>query len=128
MKELESVVIEEDDFLRLTLNGQATRGILLRVLAQAMAETKARDIWRVLCDASAVPAPIGTSEKFEIGAELARTAHRRMIVAVVARPELVDYFFETVARNRGGSVRVFTQESTALQWLFIIQISPSTAR
>jgi hypothetical protein len=116
----QGVITEEDGFLRLTLNGRATRGILLRALTQVIAETKARNIWRVLCDASAVVAPISTSEKFETGVELARSADRRMMMAVFARAELVDYFFETVARNRGASVRVFTQEGTALQWLFSV--------
>lgn len=120
MNEFDSVITEEDGFLRLTLMGPATRGTLLRALAQAIAETQSRRIWRVLCDATAVPTPVGTSEKYEIGAELARAADRRMIFAVVARAELIDYFFETVARNRGASVRVFTNEATARQWLFSI--------
>jgi hypothetical protein len=115
------VITEKDGYLRLTLVGQSSRGMLLRALSQVIAETKSRNIWRVLCDASALAAPVGTSEKFEIGVELARAADRRMIMAVFARAELVDYFFETVARNRGASVRVFTHESTALQWLFSIR-------
>ena len=53
-----------------------------------------------------------------VGTKLARTADRRMVFAVIARSELVDYFFETVARDRGASVRVFVNEATALQWLF----------
>ena len=118
----QGVITEQDGYLRLTLQGRATRGILLRAVAQVIAETKSRNIWRVLCDASAVIAPISTSEKFETGVELARAADRRMIMAVFARADLVDYFFETVARNRGASVRVFTHEGTALQWLFSIPI------
>jgi len=82
----------------------------------------------VLCDARSVPSPIGTSEKFEAGTELARTADRRLIFAVVASADLVDYFFETVARNRGASVKVFTNEATALHWLFSIQSSGASIR
>jgi hypothetical protein len=121
----DAAIKQEDGYLRLTLSGRMTRGALLRALAQIIAETKSRKMWRVLCDSSTVPAPLGTSEKFEVGAELARTADRRMILAVVASAELVDYFFETVARNRGASVRVFTNEAVALQWLFSIQTSES---
>jgi hypothetical protein len=127
MNEFNSVITEEDGFLRLTLTGSATRGILLRALAQVIAETQSRRIWRVLCDATAVPTPIGTSERYEIGTELARAADRRMIMAVVARAELIDYFFETAARNRGASVRVFTHEATARQWLFSIPTVPTGA-
>jgi hypothetical protein len=39
-----------------------------------------------------------------------------MILAVVAGAEVVDYFFETVARNRGASVKVSTNEAVALQF------------
>ena len=112
---------------RFELHQVATRGILLRALARAIAETQSRRIWRVLCDATAVDTPIGTCEKYEIGAELARAADRHMIMAVVARAELIDYFFETVARNRGASVRVFTHEATAHQWLFSIPTVPTGA-
>jgi hypothetical protein len=61
--------------------------------------------------------PIGAFDKYEIGVQLAGTADRRLILAVVARAEEVDHFFETVARNRGGAVRVFSDEAAALQWL-----------
>jgi hypothetical protein len=127
MNEFKSVITEDQGFLRLTLTGPATRGILLRALAQAIAETQSRRIWRVICDATEVTTPVSTSEKYEIGAELARAADRRMILAVVARADLIDYFFETVARNRGASVRVFTHEATARQWLFSIPIVPTGA-
>jgi hypothetical protein len=123
MNEFKSVITEDDGYLRMTLSGPATRSSLLGALAQAIGETKSRRIWRVLCDVTAVPPPMGTSEKYQAGAELARLADRRMIVAIVARPELVDHFFETVARNRGASVRVFTHETNALQWLFSIPSS-----
>jgi hypothetical protein len=55
------------------------------------------------------------SEKYDVGTELARTADRRMVFAVVVRSELIDH---SVARDRGASVRVFVNEATALQWLF----------
>jgi len=40
MNEFDSVITDEDGFLRLTLIGPATRGILLRALARAIAETQ----------------------------------------------------------------------------------------
>lgn len=126
MKEFKTVISEKDGYLRVTLGGPSTRGGLIRALAEVIAATKSRQIWRVLCDATAVPHPLGTSEKFEVGSELARTADRRMIFAVVARSELIDHYFETVARNRGASVRVFVNEATALQWLFSKNISRET--
>jgi hypothetical protein len=127
MKAFKSVISEEDGYLCLTLSGPSSRGGLVRALADVIAAMKSRQIWRVLCDATAVPHPVSTSEKYEAGTELARTADRRMIFAVVARSELIDHFFETVARNRGASVRVFVNETTALQWLFSMSSSGASA-
>ncbi len=67
------------------------------------------------------------SRRQEVGTKLARTADRRMVFAVFARSELIDHFFETVARDRGASVRVFVNETTALQWLFSRSSSGASA-
>jgi hypothetical protein len=117
MDEFEIRVTKDSGFLRVTLRGPATRPNLLGVLERVLAETKLEDTWRVLVDGTGVLAPLGTILKYELGIELARIADRRMTMAVVGRPEAVDHFFETVARNRGGSVRVFTDETAALHWL-----------
>jgi hypothetical protein len=117
MDQPEITVTTDGRYLRLTLGGPAERGGLLRVLERIFTETKAQNIWRVLVDATAMPTPVGTFEKYQLGTEFARVADRRMRLAVVGRPELVDHFFETVARNRGGAVAVFTEEGAALHWL-----------
>jgi hypothetical protein len=109
-------IVEEGDILRFTLKGPGTHAHLLRAVATVITETQARDIWHVLCDATAVT-PTGAFEKFEAGVELARGADRRMKMAVVARVEAIDYIFQNVARNRGVSVAVFRNEGAALRWL-----------
>jgi hypothetical protein len=117
MHQPEITVATEGGYLRVTLCGPAMQGVLLRLLERVIAETKERDIWRVLVDLMAVQKPVGVLEKYQLGTEFARVADRRLTVAVVARAELVDHFFETVARNRGGAVTVFTEEPAALHWL-----------
>jgi hypothetical protein len=110
-------IIEEDGILRFNLTGPGTYAHLLRAVAAIVAETKSREIWHVLCDATAMAAPAGAFEKFEAGVELARGADRRMRLAVLARVEAIDYIFQNVARNRGAAVAVFGNEGAALQWL-----------
>jgi hypothetical protein len=110
-------IIEEGGILRFPLKGPGTYAHLLHAVSAIVAETKSREIWRVLCDATAMTPPMGAFEKFEAAAELARGADRRMKMAVVARVEAIDYIFENVARNRGVSVAVFRNEDAALQWL-----------
>jgi hypothetical protein len=110
-------IVEERGILRFALKGPGTHANLLRAIAAIISETKSREIWRVLCDATALTPPIGAFEKFEAGIELARDADRRMKMAVVARIEIIDYVFENVVRNRGVALAVFKNEGVALQWL-----------
>jgi hypothetical protein len=117
LDEFKITVRDEGEFLRVTLIGPGSLPNLLAALQRIIAETKSRDIWRVLVDATGVPPPLGTSEKYDLGLETARVADPRMKSAVVARSENVDHFFETVARNRGVSVMVFLQENAAISWL-----------
>ncbi len=117
MEQSEITVTTDGVYLRVTLGGPGIPGGLLRLLERIVAETKSRDIWLVFLDMRAVRVPVGTFEKYQVGIELVRVADRRMRLAGVGRPELVDHFFETVARNRGGAVAVFTEESAALHWL-----------
>jgi hypothetical protein len=117
MNAFEITAIEEGGILRFALKGPGTYAHLLRAVAAIITETKSREIWRVLCDATAMTAPTGAFEKFEAGVELARGADPRMKMAVVARVETIDYIFENVTRNRGVAVAVFSNEGAALQWL-----------
>jgi hypothetical protein len=117
MNGLDIKIVEEDGILRFTLKGTGSRSHLLRAVTAIISETKSREIWHVLCDATAMRSPMGASEKFEAGVELARGADRRMKMAVVARVEEIDYIFQNVARNRGASVAVFRNEGAALKWL-----------
>jgi hypothetical protein len=117
MDQPELTVTTDGRYLRVTLCGPSIQGGLLRLLERIVAETKSRDIWLVLLDLLALQTPVGTYEKYQVGIELVRIADRRMRLAGVGRPELVDHFFETVARNRGGAVAVFTDEPAALRWL-----------
>jgi hypothetical protein len=117
MDEFEITVTRGEGFLRVAVHGPGTRSHMLATLERIIAATRLEDIWRVLLDARQARQLIGAFDKFEIGVQLAGAADRRMILAVVAQPEAVDHFFETVARNRGGAVRVFTDEAAALQWL-----------
>ena len=117
MQEPEITVTQADGLLRIAIRGPGTRSNLLRALQRVIAETQSHDTWRVLLDATALEGIPGAFDKFELGVQLARAADRRMRLAVVARAEAVDHFFETVARNRGGAVRVFTDEAAALHWL-----------
>jgi|SRR5271169_423094 len=117
MDELEITISDDGAFLRIALTGPGSRENLLAALQRIVAETKSRDIWRVLVDATGIPPPLSTSEKYDLALDVARLTNPKLKTAIVARTELVDHFFETVARNRGVGVMVFTKEAPALAWL-----------
>lgn len=117
LDKFEITVRDVGEFLRVTVIGPGSLPNLFAALQRIIAETRSRDLWRVLVDATGIPPPLGTSEKYDLGLETARVADPRMKTAVVARTENVDHFFETVARNRGVSVMVFLEENAAISWL-----------
>ena len=63
--------------------------------------------------------PPDTMDRYSMGEEWAAAGAGSIIVAVVARAELIDpqRFGLIVARNRGQSAEVFTSEEEAVAWL-----------
>jgi hypothetical protein len=104
-------------YLRVTVTGRSSRSNLLTALQRIVAEVQLREIWHVLVDATGIPPPMTTFEKYDLALEFSRIANPKLKTAIVARTEMVDHFFETVARNRGVGVMVFTKEAPALEWL-----------
>jgi hypothetical protein len=110
-------VVDDGAYLRVIVTGRSSRGNLLPALQRIAAEVQAREIWRVLVDATGIPPPMTTFEKYDLAIEFSRIANPKLKTAIVAPAEMVDHFFETVARNRGVGVMVFTKEAAALEWL-----------
>jgi hypothetical protein len=112
-----TVVTEGPGFVRITVSGPSTGARLRRLLERVVAEIESRGMARVLIDGREVPPPIPTTDKYDIGVAVARALDARTKLAVLGRPVNIDHFFETVARNRGANVGVFTEEKAALEWL-----------
>ena len=115
--EFPTVVTEGPGFVRITVSGPSTGARLRRLLERVVAESESRGMARVLVDGREVPPPIPTTDKYDIGVATARALDSRTKLAVLGRPVIIDHFFETVARNRGANVGVFTDEKAALEWL-----------
>jgi hypothetical protein len=74
---------------------------------------------RVLCDETDLEYTLGTLDTFELAAFIAEYASNVASVAIVcAQDQFADAsFWETVAVNRGLSVRAFKDEEVARDWL-----------
>ena len=110
-------VSEDDGCVRLVVRGQFSRALFTQLLQRVIEETTARRNPRALIDGRDVPLSMSTITRYEIGVQLADSIGGGVRLAVLLLPEAVDGFAETVARNRGATVRVFTDEAAALLWL-----------
>lgn len=87
------------------------------VIADVADRCKATHRWRVLMDLTAMDGDISSFDRFMLGQHVAKSWGRRIKVAVLTRPERITTFFENVAVNNGGNVRVFGVSDEALSWL-----------
>ena len=72
---------------------------------------------RVFLDFSEVIGIIPDLDRYEIGEFVAFTMKFNVKIAVFDKQDNVNYFAETVAHNRGGNMRIFTNKEQALKWL-----------
>jgi len=72
---------------------------------------------KALIDARDLQVDFDTLDLFEIGGDTAILTRAGLQVALLAREDMLDSFFQDVAYNRGSLVRVFTDKNTASEWL-----------
>lgn len=72
---------------------------------------------KALIDARTLDVALGTMGLFQAGTDAAHLTRSGLRIALLARPDMLDPFFEDVARNRGGDVGVFTDADAARAWL-----------
>ena len=72
---------------------------------------------KALIDATDLDVGLNTMELFKAGEDAAHMSRLNLRVAIVAREDMFDQFFEDVAVNRGGDIEVFTDMDAAREWL-----------
>ena len=80
-------------------------------------ECETRNCKLALVDARNLHVNFSTMSIFRSGEDAAVLNRFGVRVALVAREDMLDPFFEDVAFNRGGNVGVFTDIDTARTWL-----------
>jgi hypothetical protein len=104
-------------FLRIVARGQYSRRRFDELLQRIVSEIQSRGVWRVLVHVTGVPGPIPVLDRYEAGVSAAGALRAQTRIAVVERSDRSERFFETVARNRGLSIRDFAGEPAAREWL-----------
>lgn len=87
----------------------------LKAIAAAI---KARPVRAALADMRGITKPYGFMDRYQLG-ELAGRYLSAVPVATLNRPDQVDpeHIGQVVAKNRGASAEVFTDEAAAYAWL-----------
>jgi hypothetical protein len=80
-------------------------------------QCRAAQCWRVLLDLTSMIGSIPQLDRFLLGTRAARIWGQRLRVAILARPQEINHFFENVATNNGANVRVFADREAAQAWL-----------
>jgi hypothetical protein len=100
------------------LTGDYTLEGFKRVIDEILVETARRGCPKVLLDTSTLAiGNLSTFDRFEMGRYAAGVWGYRVKAAVIALPEVLTRFAETVAVNRGAMVAVFARDDEALAWL-----------
>lgn len=76
-----------------------------------------RNCRKVLVDARNLEADLGILGLHQAGKNSATLAYIGLRVAFLAREDMVDRFFETVAINHGGILGIFSETDSAREWL-----------
>jgi len=91
----------EGDVLFCAVTGPYSLAACLRLVDQVRAERLARGASRVLVDIRGLTGEISALDRYRLGIYCAEKPDRAERLAVLARPEAVNWMFENVASNRG---------------------------
>ena len=72
---------------------------------------------KVLIDASDLEVDLRTMDMFRAGVDAATLTHLGIRVAMLAREDMLNPFFDNVAFNRGGLIGIFTDMDNTREWL-----------
>jgi len=109
------------EYLHVEVSGAFDKANAREFLRQIFGASREHALSKVFVDIRNIRGPIPTMARFELAEFLASEKDDQIRFAVLESPGQVpdDRFFETVAANRGGIVRVATDVEEAFQWLGI---------
>jgi hypothetical protein len=110
----------EDGVLHVRLSGKFPNKLLNKGqnLFQPLIDAcLAHNLKKALIDARDLHVDFGTAALFQAGEDAAFLARIGLRIALVAREDMRDPFFDNVVVNRGGNAGVFTDMDSARDWL-----------
>ena len=110
----------EDGVLYVHLSGKFPNELLRKnenLFRPLIDACSSQNCTRALVDARDLEVDLGTMGLFQAGEDAVYLRHIGLRVALLAREDMLDPFFDAVVVNRGGDVHVFTDIEAARHWL-----------
>lgn len=112
-------IVKKKDYIYVTVSGIFSPKLSEDSIDEMVAAGKKENCKKVLLDIRPMTGEIGVLDRFESGRYGALTIPRTFKIAVLGRADQIspDKFFQTVARNRGVNLKVFSEFEETLEWL-----------
>ena len=120
MKEYYENFRVEDGVLYVRLSGEYPEERLQQkenIFQPLIDECTAHKCKKAIVDARKLQIHFGTMEMFQTGKDAAFLAFIGLRIALLAREDMIDPFFDDVAFNHGGNIGIFTDMEAARAWL-----------
>lgn len=109
--------MSSEPFVRINAEHSWTAERALEAITRAKVKAEQLGSKLIFFDLRAWNRPSSQMVRFDSGLLVAENLDPSYRIAALAKEEVVNYFAETVAVNRGARLKVFTDESEALSWL-----------
>lgn len=103
-------------YLLISLTGCWQVEAVLATIDTIVAECRQRGCQRVLVDSMMLEGSLPDWDRYEVGLRVAEVL-RRVRIAVLGPPRIINKFSENVAVNRGAQLLVTADRAAALAWL-----------
>ena len=108
---------QRDGYIYVQYDEEYSFDVFISISKQVFDLCQKENYKRVLVNVTNMPGKVRTFQRFEIGVQGSLIFRNLIKVAVLYRKEEIDWFAETVSKNRGLNAKIFSQMDEALKWL-----------
>ena len=116
----ETVTIVDGKYILVVSTGRVTNEENERTIEKIMSSYEEKGINKVLIDCSKAEELPSTFDEYKGAKKLSSNMHRmRYALVINEKLKKEQRFFETVVKNRGGIIELFSDKQSALDWLSV---------
>lgn len=109
--------IEHPEYLEYVVTGSPDNEEWMGLIDRVEADCKRHKQRRVLVDVQGCDSAPQPMQRYNLGVAMGKTFSSGLRIAVQDRTENIDFFWETVAVNRGVKAKVSSKREVLLAWL-----------